>query len=344
MSSKIGSQQMANELNLKGAQRAAIFLLGVGEEAATEVMRHMSAKEVQQVGEAMAGISKLTNAQVESVLADFHEESAEINPLGLEAPDFTRRVMTSALGQDKAQNILSQVLEKPDEHNGVEALQWMAPKAIAEVLVEEHPQIAATVMTQLYDEQAAKVLELLSDEMRKDVILRIARMEELDPRAMEELDRVLESQLGKLQRTPPRKVMGPDNLAAILNATGSELEQEMLEALTSVDEELGDDVKEKMFVFDNLMQLDDLGFQRLLREVAQENLLTALKGVDEVLAERFFKNMSERAAEILREDMEASGPVKLADVEAAQKEVVRTAKKLADEGVLMMGKAARDYV
>ena len=335
---------MANELNLKGAERAAIFLLGVGEEAATEVMRHMSAKEVQQVGEAMATISKLTNAQVESVLADFHEDSAEINPLGLEAPDFTRRVMTSALGQDKAQNILSQVLEKPEEHNGVEALQWMAPKAIAEVLEEEHPQIAATVMTQLYDEQAAKVLELLPDDMRKDVILRIARMEELDPRAMEELDRVLESQLGKLQRTPPRKVMGPDNLAAILNATGSELEQEMLEALTSVDEELGDDVKEKMFIFDNLMQLDDRGFQRLVREVAQENLLTALKGVDEVLAERFFKNMSERAAEILREDMEASGPVKLADVEVAQKEIVRTAKKLADDGELMMGKAARDYV
>jgi flagellar motor switch protein FliG len=335
---------MANELNLKGAERAAIFLLGVGEEAATEIMRHMSAKEVQQVGEAMASISKLTNAQVESVLADFHEDSAEINPLGLEAPDFTRRVMTSALGQDKAQNILSQVLEKPDEHNGVEALQWMAPKAIAEVLEEEHPQIAATVMTQLYDEQAAKVLELLPEEIRKDVILRIARMEELDPRAMEELDRVLESQLGKLQRTPPRKVMGPDNLAAILNATDSQLEQEMLDALTSVDEELSDDVKEKMFIFDSLMQLDDKGFQRLVREVAQENLLTALKGVDDVLAERFFNNMSERAAEILREDMDASGPVKLADVEAAQKEIVRTAKKLADEGELMIGKAARDYV
>ena len=133
---------MANELNLSGAQRAAIFLLGVGEEAATEVMRHMSAKEVQQVGEAMATISKLTNNQVESVLADFHVESAEINPLGLEAPDFTRRVMTvAALGQDKAQNILSQVLEKPEEHNGVEALQWMAPKAIAEVLEEEHHRL-----------------------------------------------------------------------------------------------------------------------------------------------------------------------------------------------------------
>ena len=335
---------MASEHNLSGSQRAAIFLLGVGEEAATEVMRHMSAKEVQQVGEAMATISKLTNNQVESVLADFHLESAEINPLGLDATDFTRRVMTSALGQDKAQNILSQVLETPEEHNGVEALQWMAPKAIAEVLSEEHPQIAATVMTQLYDEQAAKVLELLPVELRKDVIFRIARMEELDPRAMEELDRVLESQLGKLQRTPPRKVMGPDNLAAILNATDHELEQEMLEALTSVDEELSDDVKEKMFIFDNLMQLDDRGMQRLIRDIPQESLLPALKGADGEMVERFFKNMSERAADILREDIEASGPIKLADVEVAQKEIVRTAKRLADEGVLMLGKAAQDYV
>lgn len=335
---------MASEHNLSGSQRAAILLLGVGEEAATEVMRHMSAKEVQQVGEAMATISKLTNNQVESVLADFHLESAEINPLGLEATDFTRRVMTSALGQDKAQNILSQVLDKPVDHNGVEALQWMAPKAIAEVLSEEHPQIAATVMTQLYDEQAAKVLELLPNELRRDVIFRIARMEELDPRALEELDRVLESQLGKLQRTPPRKVMGPDNLAAILNATGHELEQEMLEALTSVDEDLGEDVKEKMFIFDNLMQLDDRGMQRLIRDIPQENLLPALKGADVDMVERFFKNMSERAADILREDLEASGPIKLADVEVAQKEIVRTAKRLADEGELMLGKAAQDYV
>jgi flagellar motor switch protein FliG len=335
---------MADELNLTGSQRAAIFLLGVGEQAATEVMRHMSAKEVQQVGEAMATISKLTNNQVESVLADFHLESAEINPLGLEAPDFTRRVMTSALGQDKAQNILSQVLETPEEHNGVEALQWMAPKAIADVLGGEHPQIAATVMTQLYDEQAASVLALLPDDMRKDVILRIARMEELDPRAMEELDRVLESQLGNLQRTPPRKVLGPDNLAAILNATDSELEQEMLEALTQADEDLSDDVKEKMFVFDNLIKLDDRGFQTLVRDIDQEKLLVALKGVDQELTERFFNNMSERAADILREDMEASGPVKLADVEAAQKDIVKTAMRLADEGALMIGKGARDYV
>ena len=155
---------------------------------------------MQKVGEAMASISKLTNQQVESVLEEFHIEVAEINPLGLEATEFTRRVMTSALGEGKASTILSQVLDKPPEQHGVEALQWMAPQAIADVLVEEHPQISATVMTQLYDEQAARVLALLPEALQKDIIIRIARMEELDPAAMEELDRVLESQLGKLQK------------------------------------------------------------------------------------------------------------------------------------------------
>ena len=335
---------MAENIQLTGAERAAIFLLGVGEEAATLVMRHMNPKEVQKVGEAMATISKLTNDQVESVLSEFHLDVSEINPLGLEAPAFTRRVMTSALGEGKASTILSQVLDKPAEQQGVDALQWMAPQAIAEVLEEEHPHMSATVMTQLYDDQAAKVLQLLPESLRKDVILRIARMEELDPKAMEELDRVLESQLGKLQRTPPKKVMGTDNLAAILNSTDSVLEQEMLDALSAADEALGDEVKEKMFVFDNLMALDDRGLQRLIRDVPQENLLTALKGVDPQTAERFFQNMSERASAILREDLEASGPIKISEVEAAQKEIVRTAKKLADEGELMVGKASNDYV
>ena len=335
---------MAEKSDLSGAQRAAIFLLGVGEEAATAVMRHMNPKEVQKVGEAMATISKLTNDQVEGVLGEFHVDVSEINPLGLEAPAFTRRVMTSALGEGKASTILSQVLDQPADQHGVEALQWMAPKAIAEVLEEEHPQITATVMTQLYDEHAAKVLELLPEALRKDVILCIARMEELDPNAMEELDRVLESQLGKLQRTPPKKVLGPDNLAAILNATDAALEQEMLEALSAADESLGDEVKEKMFVFDNLMSLDDRGLQRLIRDVPQENLLTALKGVDSQTAERFFSNMSERASAILREDLEASGPIKISEVEAAQKEIVKAAMKLSDEGELMVGKSSNDYV
>jgi flagellar motor switch protein FliG len=331
--------------DLSGAQRAAILLLGVGEDTATQIMRHMSPKEVQQVGEAMASITSLTNDDIESVLQTFQQDASEINPLALSAPDFTKRVMTQALGEGRAKSILSQVMEqKPEPDSGVEALQWMAPKAIAEVLAEEHPQIAATVLTQLDDEHAAEVLNQMPKDVRKDVILRVARMEEIDSGAMAELDRVMESQLGKLQKTPPKKVKGATNAAAILNAASTDLETEMLEALNEIDKDLGEEVKEQMFVFDNLMALDDRGFQRLIREIAQENLIVALKGVDAALADRFFDNMSERAAEILRDDMESKGPVKLMEVEAAQKEILKTAQQLAEEGELMLGKQGDDYV
>ena len=335
---------MANLEDMSGAERAAIFLLGVGEDTATQVMKHLSAKEVQQVGEAMATISGLTNKDVSGVLAKFCTEASEINPLAVTAPEFTKRVMTTALGEGRAKTILSKVLDKPEEHSGVDALHWMAAEAIAAVLIEEHPQIAATVLTQLEDDHAAEVLTLFPEEFQKDLILRIARMQELDPRAMEELDRVMSSQLGKLQKTPPRKVKGVNNAAAILNATSSSLEKTLLESLQSTDQELGDDVKEKMFVFDNLMSLDDRGFQRLIRDIATEDLVVALKGVDASLQERFFNNMSERAADILKDDMDAKGPVKVSEVETAQKQILISAQTLADEGEIMLGRASGDYV
>lgn len=335
---------MADVDGMSGAQRAAILLLGVGEDTATQIMRHMSAKEVQKVGEAMASMTGLTNEDIQQVLQKFQVEAADINPLAITAPDFTKRVMTQALGEGKAKSILSRVMDKPEEHTGVDALQWMAPQAIAEVLEEEHPQVASTVLTQLDDDQAASVLELFSPELRKEVILRIARMEVLDPGAMDELDKVMASQVGRLQKTPPKKVKGVTNAAAILNATNSKLENELLEALREEDQTLGDQVKEKMFVFDNLASLDDKGFQRLIREIATENLVVALKGVDASLADRFFNNMSERAAEILKDDMDAKGPLKLSEVEAAQKQILISAQALADEGEIMLGKASGDYV
>ena len=336
---------MADEHDeLSGAERAAIFLLGVGEETATEVMRHMNAKEVQQIGEAMASIKALTNQDVGQVLRDFQEEASQINPLALTAPDFTKRVMTNALGEGKARSILSRVMDDHGEHTGVDALQWMAPQAIAEVLEEEHPQIAATVLTQLDDDHAAAVLESLPANLRSDVIYRIASMEILDPRAIDELDRVMSSQIGKLQKTPPKKIQGIQNAAAILNAASPKLENELLETLHGSDQTLGDQVKEKMFVFDNLLSLDDRGFQRLIRDIATENMVVALKGVDSSLQERFFKNMSERAAEILRDDMDAKGPVKLAEVETAQKEILIIAQNLAGEGEIMLGKSDDNYV
>ena len=188
------------------------------------------------------------------------------------------------------------------------------------------------------------MLEALPADMRQDVILRVARMEVLDPRAMEELDRVLESQLGKLQKTPPRAVKGTNNAAAILNATNVALENELLDSLRATDMALGDSVKELMFVFDNLLALDDRGFQRLIRELATESLVIALKGIDEELADRFFNNMSERAADILKDDMDAKGPVKLSEVEEAQKEVLQAALDLAEQGEIRLGRGDDDYV
>lgn len=335
---------MADVDDMTGAQRAAILLLGVGEDTATQIMRHMSAKEVQKVGEAMASMTGLTNDDIQQVLKEFQEEAVDINPLAITAPDFTKRVMTSALGEGKAKSILSRVMDKPEEHTGVDALQWMAPEAIAEVLEDEHPQVASTVLTQLEDDQAARVLELFPTELRKQVILRIAKMEVLDPGAMDELDKVMTSQLGRLQKAPPKAVKGITNAAAILNATNSKVENELLEALREDDQVLGDQVKEKMFVFDNLMALDNKGFQRLIREIATENLVVALKGVDDALADRFFNNMSERAAEILKDDMDAKGPLKLSEVEAAQKQILISAQELADEGEIMLGRGSGDYV
>jgi flagellar motor switch protein FliG len=335
---------MADDQTFTGAQRAAIFLLGVGEETATEIMRHMSPKEVQQIGEAMASIKTFSNEQVTEVLSSFQQDAAKVNPLALGATDFTKRVMTSALGEGKAKSILSRVLEKPETSQGVDALNWMAPEAIAGVLLEEHPQIVATILTQIDEEHAAQVLGHFTPAFRKDVMLRIARMEVLDPAAVEELNRVMESQLGRMQKTPPKKIEGVVNAANILNATNVDLESEILDALREIDNDLGERVKEKMFIFDNLMALDDRGFQRLIREISTENLVVALKGTDEALADRFFSNMSERAADILKDDMDAKGPVKLVDVEAAQKEIIRVAQALAEEGELQLGKDTGDYV
>ena len=195
------------------------------------------------------------------------------------------------------------------------------------------------------DDQAAQVLVLLPEEVRTDAIIRVARLEAIDPAALEELDKVLEKQLGGTQELPPSAVAGMNTAAAILNNLDSAVEAELLEAVKQVDVELGDQIKDKMFVFDNLLGLDDRGMQRLIRDISVDNLVVALKGVDQELQQRFFKNMSSRAAEMLKEDMEAKGPVKLAEVEEQQKEILTVAAKLVEEGEIFMGgKGGDDFV
>ncbi|MFK7974634.1 MAG: flagellar motor switch protein FliG [Halioglobus sp.] len=329
--------------DLSGPERAAIFLLGMGEAGAASIMRHMAPKEVQSVGAAMAALKEVSNEQIAEVVQDFSERVNAVNPIGIGANDFTRRVMVEALGEKRARSMLGKVMNGPAS-KGMDSLKWMDARSVAELIGDEHPQIVALVLASLEGDHAAQVLGLLPAEIRPDVVLRVARLELIDPTAMEELDQVLERQMDNTQEFPPASVDGLTTAAGILNGLDSEQEAEVLEALKQADMDLGEKIQDLMFVFENLMTLDDRGMQRLIRDISVDNLTVALKGVDQELQERFFKNMSSRAAEMLKEDMEAKGPVKLADVEEQQKEILVIAAKLADEGEIFMGKGGDDFV
>lgn len=330
---------------LSGAQRAAIFLLGVGEEAAATIMRHMEPREVQRVGEAMASLTGVSDDQLAAVLENFHDDAKAVNPLGIGALDFAQRVMVQALGEEKARSVMSKLLPGKAKTRGIEALKWMDARAVATLIVEEHPQIIAIVLASLDEDQAAAVLGELPEDIRSDAIMRVAKLEMIDPAAMDELDKVLEKQLGRVSnKTPPRAVNGMSSAAAIMNNVDADLEAVVMASLRESDAEVTEKIADLMFVFDDLKSLDDRGMQRLIREISVDTLVIALKGVEEALQEKFFGNMSSRAADMLREDLEAKGPVKLAEVEAAQKEILGAAKQLADEGELMIGKGGDDFV
>ncbi|MEZ5569429.1 MAG: flagellar motor switch protein FliG [Halioglobus sp.] len=329
--------------NLTGAQRAAIFLLGLGEEGAAAIMRHMEPKEVQRVGEAMAGLRDVSNEQIATVVQDFSEKIASVSPIGIGSDDFTRRVLVEALGEKRARSMLNKVMQDKNS-TGMDALKWMDARSVAGIIRHEHPQITALVLASLEPDHAAQVLALLPMETRPDILMRIARLELVDPSALQELDRVLEKQLVGDQEAPPTTVDGLNTAAAILNHVDSGDESLLLDSMKKLDGELGEKIQELMFVFENLMALDDRGMQRLIREIATDKLVIALKGVDDDLKNKFFKNMSSRAADMLKEDLEAQGPVKLADVEAQQKEILTIAAELAEAGEIFLGKGGDDFV
>ncbi len=332
------------EARLTGPQRAAVFLLGVGEESATAVMRYMEPREVQLIGEAMNSLTALTNAQVATVMREFHDQASSLNPLGLGATEFTRRVLTHALGESRARSMLSKFMPGDATSTGLDALRWMESAAVSDLIRDEHPQIIAMVLASLEDDHAAQVLRQLPAEARDEILYRVASLEQIDPQALEELDGILESQLGKKQASPARPVDGKGSAAAILNRLDSELEEQLLSSIKEQDEALGTKIAELMFVFDDLLALDDRSMQRLIREIAVDGLVIALKGVDESVQQKFFGNMSTRAADMLREDLEAKGPVRLAEVESHQREILETARRLADEGEIMLGSGDDGFV
>ena len=322
--------------NLSGVERAALLMLGLGEKHAAEILRHMGPKEVQEIGLAMAGLTQVTNSQMELVMQKFVDAIGEQTSLGMGSDEYIRNMLTSALGSDKASGIIDRILLGRNS-KGLEQLKWMDPRSVAELIRLEHPQIIAIVLSFLDPDQAAGVLSEFPDRVRTDVIMRVATLDGIQPAALQELDEILEKQFTGANNVKSSALGGVKKAADILNFVDGAIESKVIEQINESDEELSQQIQDNMFVFENLNEVDDRGMQTLLREVSSDQLLLALRGAPEDLREKIVKNMSSRAAEMLKDNLEAAPPVKLSEVEAAQKEILTVARRLADAGEINLG-------
>jgi flagellar motor switch protein FliG len=325
--------------NRSGVEQAAILLLTLGEQDAAQVLKHLGAKDVQRVGAAMAQLTGISREEVTHVLGTFTEKVERETSVGIDSDEYVRNVMTEALGAEKAVGVIDRILRR--SNRGLEAVKWMEPKAVAEMLRQEHPQIVAIVLSYLEAEQGAQVLAGLPDDMRADVVMRIATLDGVHPSALQELDEILERQF-TVTSSKAVGFGGPKAAAELLNRVGSGAELPIIESITEADAALSERLQDLMFVFEDLISVDDRGIQELLREVPGEQLVVAMKATGEELKTKFFKNMSERAAQMLRDDLEAKGPVKLREVEVAQKEILAVARRLGEEGRIQIGGKGED--
>ena len=333
--------EVAQSVPINGPDRAAILLLSLGEVEAAEVLKHMGAKDVQRVGTAMAAMSGVTRDKVEAVLSEFANALGQQTSLGVGSDEYIRNMLVEALGQDKASSVVDRILLGRNS-KGLEALKWMETRSVAELIRAEHPQIIAIVMAYLDSDQAAEILAYLPEKVQIEVMMRVATLDGIQPGALRELDEIMEKQFSGSGNLRASSVGGLKTAANIMNLVDGQHEEKLMTAIRERDNGLGDNIQDLMFVFDNLLEVDDRNIQVLLREIASDTLLLALKGADTRVRDKFLKNMSQRAADILREDMEAKGPVRVADAEGAQREILATARRLADEGTISLASGGGD--
>lgn len=324
------------EQKLDPIEKSAILLLSLGEENAAEVLKHMGPKEVQKIGVAMARMQNIEKTQVETVIAEFLGVIAQQTALGVGSESYIKRMLVTALGEDKAGALIDRILTGGNTA-GLDTLRWMDARAVADMIRFEHPQIQAIVLAYLDSDQSAEVLGYFEERVRLDVILRIASLESVQPHALQELNDILEKQFSSQATSANRDLGGTKCAADIMNFLDTSVESTLMESIKDVDEDLAQQIQDLMFVFDNLIDVDDKGIQTLLREVSSEVLILALKGADESVREKIFGNMSKRAAELLRDDLESRGPVKISEVEAAQKEILAIARRMAESGEIALG-------
>jgi flagellar motor switch protein FliG len=325
----------------QGVEDAAILLMSLGEEEAAEVFKHLAPKEVQKLGETIAKMKAVPREKVEGVLERFSNEASDQSMLVPDTDEYVKSVLRKALGEEKANLLIDRILQGSDV-SGIESLKWMDAQSVAELLRNEHPQIVAAILVHLDFEQSSTVLKCFTERQRNEVVVRIATLDGIQPSALKDLNEVMSKVLAGGEKLRKASLGGVKTAAEIINMLGSSVETSVLDYIREADGELAQKIMDNMFTFDDLEKLDDKGIQSLLREVQSESLVIALKGASPELREKVFRNMSTRAAETLREDLESRGPVRLSEVEAEQKELLKTVRRLADEGQIVLAGGADD--
>jgi flagellar motor switch protein FliG len=326
-----------------GITKSAMLLLTLGEDEAAEVLKHLGPREVQKLGAAMASLKSVPRDKVEAVVDEFYEETLRGAPVTADE-EYIRGMLTKALGDDRAANLISRILQGGDTA-GIESLKWMDAPTVAELIKNEHPQIIATILVHLEYDHAGEIMKHFTERLRNDVLLRIATLDGVQPTALQELNDALTRILSGSANLKKTAMGGVRTAAEILNFVGTTHETAILDNVREYDPDLAQKILDEMFVFENLIDVDDRGIQLLLREIQSESLILALKGANEPMREKVFKNMSQRAAEMLREDLESKGPVRLSEVEREQKEILKIARRLADEGQIQLsGKGEDEFI
>jgi len=323
-------------LKMRSVDQAAILLMSLGEADAAEILKHMGPKEVQRIGAAMTQLQNVQQSEVQGVLANFLDEVRTLTGLGVGADNYIRKMLVTALGEDKANGLIDRILIGGNT-TGLDTLKWMEARSVADIIRNEHPQIQAIVIAYLDPDQSAEILTYFTEKVRLDIMMRVASLDTVQPSALQELNDILEKQFSGNAASQTKTMGGYKVAAEIMNNLDGSIEAELMESIKEIDEDMGNQIQDLMFVFENLKEVDDRGIQSLLREVSSDVLVVALKGADDELKDKIFKNMSKRAAELLRDDLETKPPMRLADVEAAQKEILITARRMADAGEIMLG-------
>lgn len=324
-----------------GLEKSALLLLTLGSAEASEVLKHLGPREVQKLGLKMASLPPQPRSRVQELLDEIEDRLGEGLPIEPDEEEI-RDMLTRALGDERAGHILSRIMQGSDTA-GIESLKWVDASTAADLIRNEHPQIIATILVHLEFDQAGEILKLFPDRLRNDVLLRIATLDGVEPTALKELNDTLTSMLSSTTTTKKTAIGGVRHAADILNFVGTNAETAVLDNVREYDPDLAQKIIDEMFVFENIMDIDNRGIQTLLREVQTDSLVIALKGAPPELQEKIFQNMSTRASEMLREDLETKGPVRLSEVEAEQKEILKTARRLAEEGQIMLaGKGGDD--